>query len=160
MEIIRKAKPKDARRISALRRQTLETVNKNDYPRPALEILKKNYSPKSILERMIAREMFVLTDNNRILGTVEFNPESGRVQGLYIDYRHMGKGYGAMLMHHVEDFARSQKPKKIKKIILYSTKTAYPFYKKIGYKLVKQGKPAYWTGPGFKSKDIFMTKRV
>ena len=69
----------------------------------------------------------------------------------------MGKGYGAMLMHHVEDFARSRK---IGKIILYSTKTAYPFYKKIGYKLVKQGKSTYWTGPGFKSKDIFMQKRL
>ena len=157
MELIRKAKPKDARRISTLRRQTLETVNKNDYPKPALEILKKNYSPKSILERMLAKEMFVLTDNNRILGTVEFNPESGRVQGLYIDYRHMGRGYGAMLMQHVEDFAKS---KKVRKIILYSTKTAYPFYKKIGYKLAKPGKTTYWTGPGFKSKDIFMSKRV
>jgi GNAT superfamily N-acetyltransferase len=160
MEIIRKAKPKDARRISTLRRQTLENVNKNDYPKPALEVLKKNYSPKSILERMVAREMFVLTDNNRILGTVEFNPESGRVQGLYIDYRYMGKGYGAMLMQYVEDFARSQKPKKIKKIILYSTKTAFPFYKKLGYKLANPGKTTYWTGPGFKSKDIFMQKRV
>jgi N-acetylglutamate synthase-like GNAT family acetyltransferase len=157
MEIIRKAKPKDARRISTLRRQTLENVNKNDYPKPALEVLKKNYSPKSILERMVAREMFVLTDNNRILGTVEFNPESGRVQGLYIDYRYMGKGYGAMLMQYVEDFARS---KKVKRIILYSTKTAQNFYKKIGYKLVKQGKTTYWTGEGFRVRDIFMQKRV
>lgn len=95
---IRKAKPTDAKRISILRRQTLEKINKNDYPKPALEILKKNYSPKSILERMRIKKMFVLTENKRILGTVEFNPESGRVQGLYIDYRHFGKGYGGMLM--------------------------------------------------------------
>jgi len=153
---IRKATPKDTRRISILRRQTLEKINKHDYPKPALEILKKNYSSKSILERMKRKKMFVLTIKSRIVGSVELNQETGRVQGLYVDYKHLGKGYGLKLMEFVEKYALANK---INKIILYSTKTAYPFYKKLGYKLVKS-KRTFWEGPGFKVKDLFMEKRL
>jgi len=153
---IRKATKKDARRISTLRRQTLEKINKHDYPKAALEILKENYSKKSILEKLKKKKVFVLVDKGRILGSIEFNPKIGRVQGLYIDYKHLGKGYGFKLMEFIENYA---KKKKIKKIILYSTKTAFPFYKKLGYKLVKS-KRTFWEGPGFKVKDLFMEKRL
>ena len=150
---IRKAMPEDVKRISTLRRQTLEKINLHDYPKPALEILKKNYSPKSILERLKTKEMFVLVEKDKILGTIEFSLKTGRVQGLYIDYKHLGKGYGSKLMRFIENYTRA---KKIRRIILYSTKTAYPFYKKSGYKLIKGG---FWEGPGFKVKDLLMEKQ-
>ena len=151
---IRKATSKDAERISNLRRQTLDKINHHDYPKPALEILKKSYSTKSILERLKVKKVFVLTNRGKILGSVELNLRTGRLQAMYIDYKHLGKGYGSKLMDFIEHYARV---KKIKKIILYSTKTAYAFYKKLGYKRIKGG---FWKGPGFKVKDIRMEKRL
>lgn len=150
--IIRKACPEDAKRISILRRKTLEKINLHDYPRPALDFLKKENSPKGILEKLKRRKLFVLTNRNKILGCVDINLGTGKVGGLFVDYRYLGKGYGSELMFFIENYARERK---IKKIILHPTKTAYPFYKKLGYKVVKRD---IWKGPGFRAKSIDMEK--
>jgi N-acetylglutamate synthase-like GNAT family acetyltransferase len=152
--IIRKARPKDAKRISTLRRQTLEKININDYPRLAIDFLKKKNSSKYILESLKKRKVFVLINKNKILGCIEINLQTGKVGGLYIDYRYLRQGYGLKLMQFIEKFAQS---KKIKKIKLHPTKTAYTFYKKLGYKVIKRN---IWKGPGFKAKSIDMEKKL
>jgi N-acetylglutamate synthase-like GNAT family acetyltransferase len=149
---IRRAKPEDVKRISTLRIQTLEKINKKDYPKAAIELLKQEYAPESLLKKLKTRKVFVLTNQNKILGCVDINLHTGRVSGLYIDYRHLGKGYGLKLMQFIEKFAQA---KALKKITLNPTKTAYKFYKKLGYKVVKRD---FWIGPGFKAKSIEMQK--
>ena len=151
---IRKATPKDAKRISTLRRQTLEKINKNDYPKRALEFLKKKNSPKHVLKSLKKRKFFVLVENNKILGCIEIDLKDYKIGGLYIDYRHLGKGYGWKLMQFIEKYAKS---KKIKKVNLHPTKTAYKFYKKLGYKVTKRD---IWVGPGFRAKSVTMEKRL
>lgn len=151
---IRRAKPEDFRRISYLRRQTLEKINKNDYPKATIDFLKKENSPGSIARKLKTRKIFVLTDRGKILGSIEINLKSGRIGGLFIDYRYLGKGYGSKLMQFIEKFAKT---KGIKKINLHPTKTAYDFYKKLGYRLVKQD---IWEGPGFRVKSKTMEKRL
>ncbi len=151
---IKKAQPENARRISTLVRQTLEKINMNDYPRPAIDLLKKENSPKQIIESLEKRKVFVLTKQDKILGCIYINLKSGRVGGLYIDHKHLGQGYGSKLMQFIEKFAKS---KKINKIILHPTETAYPFYKKLGYKVIKQD---FWEGPGFKTKSKTMEKKL
>ena len=121
---IRKARPEDVKRISILRRQTLEKINIKDYPKPALDFLKKENSPRSILEKLKRRKVFILTNQGKILGGIEINLETGRVGGLFIDYKHLGQGYGSKLMQFIEKFAQA---KNIKKINLHPTKTAYLF---------------------------------
>ena len=152
--IIRKARPEDVKRISTLKRQTLEKININDYPRPAIDFLKKEYSQRFILEKLKTRKVFVLVNSFKILGCIDINIRTGRVGGLYIDYKHLHKGYGLKLMQFIENFARA---KNIKKISLHPTKTAYPFYKKLGYEVIKRD---IWKGPGFKTKSIDMEKRL
>lgn len=151
---IRKAKPEDAKKISSLIRQTLEKVNINDYPKPAINLLKKESSPKQIIESLKTRKIFVLTNQGKILGCIYINLKAGRVGGLYIDYQYLGKGYGSKLMQFIEKFARA---KKIKRITLHPTKTAFPFYKKLGYKVIKED---FWEGPGFKTKSKTMEKKL
>ena len=154
MAQIRQAKPADAKRISYLRRQTLERINLKDYGRAAINHLKKKNSPAQIIKKMKTRKIFVIANKNKILGSIEINLETGRVGGLYIDYEHLKQGLGLELMQFIENFART---KKIKKIILHPTKTALPFYKKLGYKLVNQN---FWEGPGFKVKSMDMEKKL
>jgi len=135
--IIRKAKPEDVKRISKLRRQTLEKVNRNDYPHAAIDFLKKEeYMPAIILKKLKTRKIFVLVNQEgKILGCIDINLNTERVSGLYIDHRNLGKGYGLKLMQFIKKFAQA---KNLKKIILHPTKTAYSFYKKLGYYYVKK----------------------
>ena len=151
---IRKARPEDVKKIFVLKRQTLEKINKNDYPRAAIDFLKKEYAPRFILEKLKTRKVFVLTSKDKILGCIDINLKTGRVGGLYVDYRHLRRRYGLKLMQFIEKLAQS---KKIKKIILHPTKTACPFYKKLGYKIIKRN---IWKGPGFEAKSIDMEKKL
>lgn len=151
---IRKATPKDVKRISTLRRQTLEKINLKDYPRPALNLLKKENSQGHIMEKLKTRKVFVLIDRSNILGSIDINLKIGRVSNMYIDYKYLGRGYGSKLMQFIENFARA---KNLKKINLNPTKTAFPFYKKLGYKVIKRD---IWEGPGFKAKSITMEKKL
>jgi len=151
---IRPAKPADAKRISYLRRQTLERINLKDYGRPVINYLKKKNSPAYILNHMKNRKMFVGIKQGKIVGSIEIDLKTASIWGLYIDHRHLGKGIGFKLMQFIEKLARKHK---IKKLILHPTKNALPFYKKLGYRLTNQ---SIWGGPGFKVKSMDMEKRL
>ncbi len=148
---IRKATKKDARKISILRRKTLREVNKNDYPQEHLNFLINENSTQGIIKKMDERETFCMWENKILLGTVELKGD--KILGLFIKSSEVGKGLGSKLMDFIEDYARS---KKIKQVRLYSTKFAFNFYKKRGYRLVPSG---YWVIGKAKSKDKVMKKK-
>ena len=79
---IRKAKKEDARKIHLLRKKTFEKINSKDYSKEIIEVLNKKNSPKAIIEKMQKREMFCLTEKNKILGTIDL--EGNKVGGLFI----------------------------------------------------------------------------
>jgi len=132
--IIRKAKPKDARKISNLRIKTIQKINGRDYNKKQIRILVNKNKPKNIIEKIKNRNMFCLINKNRILGVI--NLEENKIGGLFIRHNCVGKGYGRKLLVFTENYA---KKRKINKTKLYSTITAYNFYIKNGYKLKKKG---------------------
>ena len=129
--IIRKAKPVDAKEISDLRRKTFNKINAKDYSKKHVEELNKKNTQKIILGKMKERDMFCITNNDKILGVIDL--EDNKIGGLFIRCDYIGQGLGKRLMNFIEDYA---KKKGIKKTILYSTKYAEMFYKKLGYKLI------------------------
>jgi predicted N-acetyltransferase YhbS len=149
---ILKAKPAEARKISLLRRKTLREINKNDYPPIFLKTLIENNSVKGVIKKMKKGNMFCAWEGDILIGTVEW--EDNKVKGLYVKKSEIGKGIGAKLMDFIEDYIKS---KGINKIRLYSTKYAFKFYKKRGYKLVKSG---YWRMGKSKVRNRIMEKEL
>jgi putative acetyltransferase len=135
--VIRKAKIKVARTISILRKKTFNKINKKDYPKEFVIFLNKDNNTKSIINKMKKRDMFCYIKNNKILGVVDL--EGNKIGGLFIRHNYIKKGIGRELLIFIENHA---KKKGISTVKLYSTKYAFPFYKKFGYRFIKK---SYWT---------------
>jgi N-acetylglutamate synthase-like GNAT family acetyltransferase len=131
---IKKAKEKDAKEISRLIKNTFKNINAKDYTKKHILSFNGQNSPKKILDKMKERDVFCLLDNNKIIGTIDL--EKNKIGGFFIHHNHINKGNGTLLLKFIENYA---KKKKIKKVILCSTKYAYKFYLKNNYKLVKKG---------------------
>ncbi len=131
---IKRAKPKDANKISILRRKTLRDINKNDYPSVFLEFLINENSTQGIKNKIRDRDMFCAWEGNTLIGTIDL--KGNKIGGLFIKSSEIGKGIGTQLMDFIENYALS---KRLKQVRLYSTKFAFNFYKNRGYKLVKSG---------------------
>ena len=132
---IRKARPEDYRKIANLRKKTFEKINGKTHTKEQVEEMNRLTPPKAILEKMKQREMFCLVEGNKILGVVDL--EGNKIGGLFVQHNKIRKGNGTILMNFIEDYA---KRKGLKKVKLYSTKYAFPFYAQKGYRLVKKGK--------------------
>ncbi len=98
------------------------------------------------------RDIFCMWENDILLGTIEL--KGNKIFGLFIKSSKIGKGLGTKLMDFIENYARS---KKIKQVRLYSTKFAFNFYKKRGYRLTPSG---YWVIGKSKVKDKVMIKEL
>ena len=140
---IRKANPKDCKKIAELRKDTFEKINAIEHTKKQITELNKMNPPEVILKKMRERDMFCLIEKNKILGVIDL--EGNKIGGFFIKYKYIRKGYGTILMNFIENYARK---KGIKKVILYSTKYAYPFYIKMDYKPSK----------AFKKDKPFLTK--
>lgn len=151
---IRKATKKDAKRINDLKKETFKKINSKDYPKKVVDDYIKKQSTKKIISNMNMGPYFVLVENNRILGSVHLYNKN-TIGGLYVKYNKIGRGYGKMLMEFIENFA---KKKGIKKVILYPTKTAKNFYKKLGYR--EFGKKENIKIAGYNVGEKCMEKRL
>ena len=129
---IRKFKREDARKVSYLIRKTLIEVNIKDYPQNVIQFMYENYSPRRIIEKSSNRLMYVAVEDERILGTVSL--KDNLILALFVNPKFHGRGIGTKLMNHIESVARKRG---YKIVSLPSSVTAYEFYKKLGYKKVR-----------------------
>jgi GNAT superfamily N-acetyltransferase len=129
---IREFRREDAGKVSCLIRKTLIEVNSKDYPQDVIRFLCENYSPQRIIEKSSNRQIYVAVDDGRILGTASLKDDIAL--GLFVNPEFHGKGIGTKLMSHIEVAARKRGYKSIR---LPSSITAYEFYKKLGYKKVR-----------------------
>jgi len=132
---IRKAKPEDARKLSNLIGNTIDKINKKDYSKKQIEILKKSNTPFKVLIKIKNRNIFCMVEKDKILGKIDLNLEKQRISGLFVNHNHLKKGIGRKLLIFIENYA---KKKGIKKLALFSTITAQDFYKKFNYKSKKR----------------------
>jgi len=149
--LIRKATIKDVRKWVNLTNDTLEKVNR-DYSKKQIEALKKKNTLEFTLDKIKNTGAFCLIDKGKIIGTIGLNKD--RIGGLYLNHKYLKKGLGKKLLIFVENYA---KKKGIKQVKLNSTKYAYPFYLKQGYKLLKKGR---WRISGTSFTTYEMGKRL
>jgi len=133
--IIRKATEKDATKISKLILNTLDKVNSKHYAKRQLIIEKKNHTIIKIKRELKNKIFFVLIDNKEIVGVVQLDLKESAIDRLFLNPKYLKKGFGIKLMSHVENYAIKRG---IRKIMLYPTDYALNFYKKIGYKVIRE----------------------
>jgi ribosomal protein S18 acetylase RimI-like enzyme len=130
---IRKFQDKDSGKVSYLIRRALNEVNIKDYPKSVIVYLSKYNAPSKLIKRSRLRDIYVIVDDNRILGTAGL--KNNNVFSVFVDPTYHGKGIGQRLMRHVEQIA---KKRGICTLTLISSLTAVGFYEKLGYKKVKE----------------------
>lgn len=133
--IIRKATPKDAKEISKLILNTLDKVNSKHYVKRQLAIEKKNHTINNIQKELKKKIFFVLLDKEKIVGVAQLDLKEKAIDRLFLNPKYLKKGLGVLLMKHIENYAIK---KGIKRIMLYPTGYALDFYKKMGYKIVRE----------------------
>ena len=133
MLIIRKFKKEDARKISNLIRKCLIEVNSKDYPKKVIKYQYQRYSSNGILTKSKDSITIVVTKNGNIIGTGSLR--DNWISGVFVDPTLHRQGTGKKIMNYLENLAKKNGFQQIK---LGSSITAFGFYKKIGYKKVKE----------------------
>jgi len=90
-----------------------------------------HFSPQNLIEIAKRRDVYVLVRSNRILGTG--NLRENNVWSVYVDPDFHGMGMRKVLMEHLENLAKRNGYKTIE---LFSSVTAFEFYKNLGYRKI------------------------
>jgi N-acetylglutamate synthase-like GNAT family acetyltransferase len=130
---IRKFKKEDARKVSDLIRKCLREVNSKDYSKKVIDFMISHFSPKTIIANSEKRKIFVAVEKEKIIGTASIHDDV--ILTVFVNPKIHGKGIGRKLMMKVENEAKKNGFKSVK---LPSSITAIDFYKKLGYKKVKE----------------------
>jgi N-acetylglutamate synthase-like GNAT family acetyltransferase len=130
---VRNFEPEDAEKLSQLIIQNLRQVLIQDYPNEAIEALMPFYTPEKIMES--SKHQFTLVGmlGNDLVGSASLDYD--RVRNVFVDVARHRRGIGKKLMAAIEAYAQEQH---LKKIYLMSGLSAYGFYEKLGYKIVKR----------------------
>jgi len=128
MKVI-KAKKSDAREISICRERAIKKINSKIYSKKGVGDLIINSSFSSVVLDLEDYEIFILVEDDCVIGTVSLG--KNQIGELYVDPDYAGRGIGKKLLNFIEKYAKS---KDIKNIYLFSTVSSEKFYKKNGYK--------------------------
>ncbi|MBI3623621.1 GNAT family N-acetyltransferase [Candidatus Pacearchaeota archaeon] len=94
--------------------------------------IEKLYTKDKIYKYYKNYDIFIFQKNKKIIGCGRL--QNNEIWMMYVDSKHHLMGIGTAIMKKLENLA---KRRKINKIYLYPRETAIGFYKKLGYKLIK-----------------------
>ena len=130
---IRRFQETDARKVVNIIRRALLEVNSRDYPLSMLKAMCKRFTPTSIKEKAKTGHTYVAVESNEVVGTARLKENT--ISTLFILPTKMGRGIGRRLMEQVEKKAKEDGYSFIQ---VPSSLTAVSFYRKMGYKKVKE----------------------
>ena len=134
---IKTAALEDCQKISTLLRNSFKKINSKDYSPRHINAWVKFDSPKRIAEKINNKGLrnFLAIKNNQTIGFLSLSTEIGSLESLYINPSNIGQGIGSELLEFAEAIVKSHDKKQIK---VKASKTAVNFYKKKGYKEIKE----------------------
>jgi GNAT superfamily N-acetyltransferase len=107
-------------------------VNVKDYPREVIESTYDYFSPENLIEISARRRMYVFVQDNEIQGTGSLRDNNVRSVFVNPDFHNLG--IGRKLMKHLENMVKRSGYRTIE---LFSSVTAFEFYRKLGYKRIR-----------------------
>lgn len=145
---IRRFRADDADNVSHIIRCLLE-VNIKDYPREVIESMHDYFSPRNLVKISTRRRMYVFVQDNEIQGAGSL--KDNNVRSVFVNPDFHNLGIGRELMKHLEKLVKRSGYRTIE---LFSSVTAFEFYRKLGYKKIRTVQDKN-TG-----KNIVMRKRL
>src|SRR3989338_4302179 len=131
---IRRVRDEEYAEIARLLRQTIRSVNANDYPEDVIDSWSAKTGAQDFRKSADICKRWVALDVDGIIGFCEHNLKC-EVSRMYVHKDHLRKGVGSRLLEVAEDSLEKQG---CKKISIESTVTAKDFYEKNGYKIMKK----------------------
>lgn len=130
-----------------------------DYPKDILDqwspVVNDDRINKFLQKDMEGFVRYVADENGLIVGLGEYAPEQNLLGACYVHADYAGQGIGQALMKHIEADAVN---KGVKYLEMDSSVTAMPFYKKMGYQVLKVGE--HLLSSGQKMKCYKMRKNL
>lgn len=133
---IRRAGLFDSLEVSDLFRETVLTVNRQDYSQEEVEDWASCGNDISHIEEMISTYYFIVAVNqqSQIVGFSSITPQ-GYLHSLFVHKDFQGKGVATLLLDEIEKYAERQGMERITSEV---SLTARPFFEKRGYVVEKE----------------------
>lgn len=146
---IRRFRADDADNVSHIIRRCLLEVNIKDYPREVIESMYDYFSSRNLVKISTRRRTYVFVQEDEIQGTGSLR--GNNVRSVFVNPDFHNLGIGRELMKHLEKLVKRSGYRTIE---LFSSVTAFEFYRKLGYKKIRTVQDKN-TG-----KNIVMRKRL
>jgi GNAT superfamily N-acetyltransferase len=128
---IERFKIEDAEKVSNLIKRCLTEVNSKDYDQNIINNLCEYYSKDNIIKKSLDGEIYVLKENEKIIGTARVFKRF--ISGVFVNPDFHKKGLGKKLMETLENRIKETGHEKS---ILYSNITSINFYEHLGYEKI------------------------
>ena len=125
---IRPAKESDLSQLSQLIVRSVSALNAVDDSQEDIAFVCAKHDVQNLRRHLQRREVFVLETNGQLAGIASL--EGDRLHSLFVEPNISKMGHGRTLVNHIESLARS---KNISVLKLSSSRTAVPFYEKLGF---------------------------
>ena len=113
---------------------TIKSVYPQYYPKEVVEFFCKHHSAEHVKDGIATGRMGVLTDGEIFVGTGCYY--ENEITGVYVLPEYQGKGYGTMIMDHLE----KEILKYYDTVLLDASLAAVFLYEHRGYKTIGHGK--------------------
>jgi len=98
--LIRSFKIEDVKKLNEVISNCLLEVNSNDYSKKIISNMLTYYSISNIISNSKKKNIFVLEDSKKIIGTISVL--ENQIYGLYVSPDYLKKGLGSKLMYFAE----------------------------------------------------------
>lgn len=129
---IRRAVESDAEALSRLICENAKVTLDPYYTPLQMDTFIRYYAPEVVREKIGRQAIFCAMEGDLLIGTVALDGDL--VVGFYTRHTHLGRGIGALLMRHIEAYARAQG---IEAIQLTASPVGAAFYYKQGFEKVE-----------------------
>jgi len=149
---IRLVRDADYPEITRLRRQTIRTVNSNDYSEDIIQDWTTQANTQTFRNNAHKHKRWVAIEKNKIIGFCDHN-FACELSRVYVHKDHLRKGVGSRMLAVAEKSLRKLGCKEVR---IESTITAKKFYEKNGYKVLKK---TFYKTKNMRSTVYKMSKR-
>ena len=134
---IREALPIDVDQITTLFDETVGEINKDDYAADQIRAWQRGKYPRSKWEKRIEDQYFLVALENELVVGFSSMTNNGFLDTLFVHKDKQRKGIAKKLVVALITYAQK---KKFKKIETEGSITAQPFFKKMGFTVIRPQK--------------------
>ena len=135
--IIRRAEQSDSAGICRVHVAAVRELCAGHYSAEQIDSWVGSKEPSSYVESIDHLEMFVAEDFQTVVGFGQLNPETGKVEAVYVHPSAKHRGFGHALLARLEEAARSRR---VYELHLSASLNSIGFYESAGYRRLSESR--------------------